>query len=152
MLLFSSPVFSFTARRPFHIARWPYILRFSPSLLLGAPFVVTARPLRIPLQRLFYLIGGEFKVFFSADRSGQFWAVQEWFSFGSYGLFRPFCGPGQWFWNGFEEPIWGLFGSQKSQNTHFRPVGPKNRPSRWLFHSQKHCPGLQKGLKSAYEP
>ena len=41
------------------------ILEFSPFFL------------RIPLQRLFYLIGGEFKGFFSADRSGQFWAVQE---------------------------------------------------------------------------
>ena len=87
---------------------------------------------RIPLQRLFYLIGGEFKGFFSADRSEQFWAVQEWLSFDAYGHFRTFCGPGQCFWL-LKRHLGGLF---------LGPIGLKcvclrflwpEKPQNWFF-------------------
>ena len=114
-------------------------------------FLSEMRPLphllRVPLQRLFYLLGGEFKGFFSTDRSGQFWSVQQLFSIGSYGLFRPFCSPGQCFWNGLEVQILGVFRSQKSQTHTFQANWTQKQATQVSLQQSKTLPGAAKRSK-----
>ena len=63
-----------------------------------------------------------------------------------------FAAPGSVFGMVLKYKFWGFSGRKNLKHTHFRPIGPKNRPPRCLYNSQKHCPGLQKGVKSPYEP
>ena len=53
--------------------------------------------LRVPLQRLFHLPGGEFKGTFLADWSEQCRAVLNLILLDWFGLHEPFYGPGQCF-------------------------------------------------------
>ena len=53
--------------------------------------------LRVPLQRLFHLPGGEFKGIFLADWSEQCRAVLNLILLDWFGLHEPFYGPGQCF-------------------------------------------------------
>ena len=53
--------------------------------------------LRVPLQRLFHLPGGEFNGIFLADPSGHYRAVLNLISVDAFVLHEPFYGPGQCF-------------------------------------------------------
>ena len=53
--------------------------------------------LRVPLQRLFHLPGGEFKEIFLADWSENQRAVLNFILLDWFGLHEPFYGPGQCF-------------------------------------------------------
>ena len=56
--------------------------------------------LRVPLQRLFRLPGGEFNGIFLADPSGHYRAVLNLISVDAFVLHEPFYGPGQCFLSG----------------------------------------------------
>ena len=62
--------------------------------ILDVKFVIF---LRVPLQRLFHLPGGEFKGTFLADWSEQCRAVLNLILLDWFGLHGPFYGPGQCF-------------------------------------------------------